>query len=103
MEFSAAYLATLLGRAVLCSFFLLAPFVGKLKLFYENPFAEFCRSAPLGAGVALFPVKSLAAVAGLFFQWGNEGTSILHVGQWMRCSGKRAFPSAPFILVLADI
>lgn len=96
--FCSVYLATLVGRAVICSFFLLAlvlalrrtmfkkavflkgfvwallllaPFVGKLKLIYENPFAEFCRAIPLGAGIAAYPAKALAALAGLLFQWGN--------------------------------
>lgn len=138
VEFCAAYLATLFGRAVLCSFFLLAvvlalrrtifrkavflkgflwalfllaPFVGKLKLFYENPFAEFCHSAPLGAGVALFPVKALAALAGLFFQWGNvciaypwvfwiyllgAGASLFLMGKQRRRVGKLVSKMKPY-------
>lgn len=101
INFCFVYLTTLLGRSVLCSYlillavlllrqtalkravfkkgflwslFILAPFVGKLKLFYENPFAKAYHLAQdwPGAGhMAVYPAAALNFLTKIFYQWGN--------------------------------
>lgn len=101
LDFCSVYLVTLLGRSVLCSYivlalvltlrrtfsknavffkgflwsvFFLVPFVGKMRLFYENPFRKAYQLALSwqGAGhIAVYPLKGLAFLTRLFFRWGN--------------------------------
>lgn len=101
LNFCFVYLTALFGRSVLCSYlilllvlllrqtalkravffkgflwslFVLAPFVGKLKLFYENPFRKVYHLAQTwqGAGhMAVYPAAALNFLIKMFYQWGN--------------------------------
>lgn len=121
-DFCFAYLATQLGRSVLCSFFLLAfalvlrgtalknasflkgflwaaffllPFVGRLKVFYENPFVvkafiwwmNLCvgqkwasRAYMAGVAVSLFLVcrqhRAIKRLAGQAEPYGEPGSGV---------------------------